>query len=186
MTERKILIVGLGNPEDKYRKNRHNFGFIAIKTLQEKAPLLASPWKFERKFKAEVSTGSYLGAKIYLMMPQTFMNLSGISVALFAGFHDIKPKDIWIIHDDKDMEFGKLRFRDTGSSGGHNGIKSIGEQLGTLNFNRVKFGIQNPLLERMETADFVLSNFTEEEQKEVNIIIEKDLMSLLLDRIRVS
>jgi len=169
MQSDSILIVGLGNPGDKYLRTRHNAGFLSIDILQKEEILKTSDWKKSKNFKAFLSEGKYKDTKIYLLKPQTFMNLSGQSVALIAGFYKINPKNIFVVYDDKDLSIGKLRIRDMGSSGGHNGIRSISENLGTLNFIRFRIGIATENLEKMDTSNYVLGKLSKEDEK---IIIE--------------
>ncbi len=129
------LIVGLGNPGKEYEKTRHNVGF---RVADELARCLGEAWSLSEKFKASLlPPTSYLLAK-----PQTFMNLSGQSVSSLVRFYKLDPSsDLLVISDDKDMLFGKLRLRDEGSSGGHNGLESIIEHLGTEKFHRLKIGV---------------------------------------------
>lgn len=169
------LIVGLGNPGDKYQNTRHNVGFMVVNALAEK---YGGKWKTDKKFEAELCEVEREGEKIWLLKPQTFMNISGKSVSAILNYYDIDLADLCIIYDDKDMEFGKIRFRQEGGSGGHNGIKSITEHLGTEEFPRLKIGVANELTEKMDTADFVLTRFSKEEQEELPQIIEEVVLLL--------
>ncbi len=165
------LIFGLGNPGSKYDKTRHNVGYLFLDYLAQKFDFPAS--KTEKKFKAEVSEGIINDEKVLLIKPLTFMNLSGESVQAVQNFYKVELEDILIVYDDKDMEFGKVRFREEGSSGGHNGIKSIISVLSD-DFKRIKIGIANELLEaHMETSDFVLSHFKKEELEELPFVFEE-------------
>lgn len=173
---RNILIAGLGNPGKEYENTRHNAGFKALDLIQQNELFSASPWKMMKNFYAEVSEGAYRTNRIYLVKPQTFMNLSGKSIALLSGFYKIKPADIWVVYDDKDLKMGTLRIRDMGSTGGHNGIKSIAELIGTLEFGRFRLGIATENIERMDTSRFVLGHLSSEEDLELEEIIKKRLI----------
>jgi PTH1 family peptidyl-tRNA hydrolase len=161
----------LGNPGDKYKKTRHNAGFLLADFLQEKWD--GSEWKEEKKFFGEVSsiqaphtsTGSVTGReKIIFLKPNTFMNLSGKSLLALMQFYKISPEDICIFYDDKDLPFEIIRFRKKGSAGGHNGIKDIIRVLGTQEFNRIKIGVDTELRKKFSsTADYVLANFSAQE-----------------------
>lgn len=162
------LIVGLGNPGDKYKFTRHNAGFMAL-------DYLACQWgfdfKFESKFNAEIAKINHEGESIILLKPHTFMNLSGQSLIAVMNFYKIQREDILIVYDDLAMPIGKLRFRAKGSDGGHNGIKSIIQVLGgNNNFDRLKIGIgpQPPLPSEV----FVLQNFNEEQLKEIKEVLK--------------
>lgn len=161
------LIVGLGNPWKEYRETRHNVGFLFIDDLASQ--MGAEEWK---KWYQGLYTSCVLEwTKCILLKPETYMNLSGKSVQACATFFKIHPRDIIIISDDIDMEFGKIRFRETGSGGGHNGLISIIETLGTPEIKRIKIGIgRHP---NMDAADWVLSKFTKEEKEKLeDIFIE--------------
>lgn len=148
------LIVGLGNPGKKYARTRHNIGFLCLEAFASKQ---GKTFKFDKKFNGEwVKTDNAI-----LLKPQTFMNLSGQSVAAIADYFNIKPEAIMVIYDDLDLPTAKLRLRMKGSAGGHNGMKSIISHLGTQNFNRVRFGISKP--DRTQTKDYVLSTFSKAE-----------------------
>ena len=133
------LIVGLGNPGDKYRNNRHNIGFMA-------ADAIASRHRFppfRDKFKGVVAEGTIDGEKVLLLKPQTFMNDSGESVAAAATFYKLEPKDITVIYDELDLIPGKARIKVGGGNGGHNGLRSIDPRIGT-GYRRVRLGIGHP------------------------------------------
>ena len=148
------LIVGLGNPGKKYQKTKHNIGFLCLDYFAKQHKLT---FKHEKKFQGEwVKTASFI-----LLKPQTFMNLSGISVESVVSYFDIDYKDILVIYDDLDLPLAKLRLRYQGSDGGHKGMRSIQSTLQTNDLKRVKFGIdKHP---HMETKDYVLSQFNQEE-----------------------
>ena len=147
------LIVGLGNPGNKYKFNRHNVGFLAVDYLIDK--LNAS--KLSSKFKGDLfKSNEYLFLK-----PTTFMNLSGESVKLVKDFYKLDNEDIIVIHDDIDLKLGALRFKRGGSSGGHNGLKSIDENIGN-DYYRIRIGVGRPE-RKEEVVNYVLSDFSDEE-----------------------
>ncbi len=171
------LIVGLGNVGTKYEKTRHNFGFLAIDILAQTHYF--SPWKEEKKFFGQICTGQIGNEKVVLLKPNTYMNVSGKAVQSLAHFYKIPTKNIWIWHDDVDLPFGTIRIKEKGQSGGHNGIKSIMNQLGSEDFSRLKFGIKNEQLEKMPTESFVLGKFTVEEEKQLDEIIQNGISKFL-------
>jgi PTH1 family peptidyl-tRNA hydrolase len=149
MVKDNILLVGLGNPGSKYDQTRHNIGFMVIDHLKDKLP-----------------------SNFKLLKPMSYMNLSGQDVVKEANFYKIKPQNIWVIHDDVDIDFQLCRVRFGGSSGGHNGINSIIELLGSDQFWRIRVGIGRPN-ENMATPDFVLSKFSLEEMQKLPKIIDQ-------------
>jgi peptidyl-tRNA hydrolase, PTH1 family len=164
------LIVGLGNAGKEYEKTRHNVGFMVIDRLVEGSDLPACT--LNDKFKAEIVEGNLSGEKVLLVKPQTMMNLSGQTVGKLAAFYKLDPSDVWVIYDDADLEFGKLRIRRGGSSGGHNGINSIIEHFGE-NFVRIRFGVLNDHPSRRNAANFVLSKFLPSEMEKLPNMIEQ-------------
>lgn len=155
------LIVGLGNIGKEYEATRHNIGFMVADAIAKKHEVSFN--KEERDaMVAEFRVG---GEKILIIKPTTFMNDSGVAVGQFARFYNIAPKDIVIIHDDMDLPVGFLRIRPNGSSGGHNGIKSVQSHLGTDGFVRFRVGIGHPVHEHKVVLDYVLTKFNQEEQK---------------------
>jgi len=155
------MIVGLGNPGDKYRLTRHNAGFLSLDYISQKKNA-----KIDRvKFKALVGECMSGGKRTLLMLPQTFMNNSGEAVAEAANFYKIPPENITVIYDDISLDVGRLRIRKKGSDGGHNGIKSIISHLGSDAFPRIKVGVGAKPYADMDLADWVLSKFTDAEQK---------------------
>lgn len=151
------LVVGLGNPGPEYNFTRHNFGFLALDFY---AKIHKFDWE-KPKFNA-------IWAKtdnIIWIKPQTFYNESGLAVANFARFYKIDPSDILVICDDFELPFGKIRYREHGSSGGNNGLKSVGKELKTENFPRLRLGTANELLHtKINDIDFVLGHFTAAEK----------------------
>ena len=146
------LIVGLGNPGEKYARTRHNLGFLALDLLAERQKL-----KVNRiKYKALVAETEFCGARCLLMKPQTYMNLSGEAVREAAQFYKIPSDHVLVIYDDVSLPVGKLRVRPSGSAGGHNGIKNIIAHLGTDVFPRVKIGAGAPAGGGAEMVDWVI------------------------------
>jgi PTH1 family peptidyl-tRNA hydrolase len=153
------LIVGLGNPGKQYDMTRHNIGFHTIDYIAEKYGARMT----KLKFKAVYGECIIAGEKVYLVKPQTYMNLSGDSVAEMAQFYKIPPENIIIINDDISLDTGRIRIRKKGSAGGHNGLKSIILRLNSDEFPRVKMGVGAPKHDDYDLADFVLGRFTKEE-----------------------
>lgn len=159
------LIVGLGNPGNQYDKTRHNVGFDVINFMEDK-------YKFDdkrKKFKGIYTTGTICGEKVILLKPETYMNLSGESVRAVMDFYKISNKDVIVIYDDISLEPGRLRIREKGSAGGHNGIKSIIAHLGTDEFPRIKVGVGSP---KHDLVNHVLSTF----DKEDRVLVEKSIV----------
>ncbi len=165
------LIVGLGNPGKKYELTRHNAGFIALETL---AGIHNIPVK-TLKFKALCGQGVIAGVPVLLMMPQTFMNLSGEAVSAAAKFYKIPNDRILVLYDDISLPVGKLRARAKGSAGGHNGIKSIIQLLNTDIFPRIKIGVGAPPHPDYDVVDWVLGAFSASEQKELSTTIDRGI-----------
>ncbi|MFO0763377.1 MAG: aminoacyl-tRNA hydrolase [Candidatus Gracilibacteria bacterium] len=167
------LIVGLGNPGNEYALTRHNAGWIALDHVIKH--LHGSEFR-DSHHKGMVAIGEYQGEKILFLKPLTYMNLSGESVVSILNFYKIDPRtDMLVLSDDIDMEFGKIRLRQTGSSGGQNGLKSIEKCLGTQNFARLKIGIGRH--EKYSVSDWVLSRFTQAELDELEGNIGDQIMS---------
>lgn len=161
------LIIGLGNPGTKYINTRHNIGFEAIDALSESYNIDIK----KSKFKAFFGEGKIRSNRVLLVKPQTYMNLSGESVAAFASWYKISPENILIIYDDVSLPIGQIRIRTKGSAGGHNGIKSIIQNLGRDDFERIKIGI-NEKPAGWDLANYVLSKFTEDERIELDKTIK--------------
>ena len=152
------LIVGLGNTGRQYEQTRHNAGFIAIETLLGNFENVTQ----KDDFKAKLYFTNYQGDKIIFAKPQTYMNLSGEAIVQILNFYKIPISDMIVLYDDKDLPLGKLRFREQGSAGGHNGIKSIIKLLGTEKFNRLRIGVDSPP-PNFKIVDWVLSKLTDQE-----------------------
>jgi PTH1 family peptidyl-tRNA hydrolase len=166
------LIVGLGNPGRSYAGNRHNIGFICLRYFAR-----AQGIKFnQKKGLARIGTGTVAGNRVALARPQTFMNNSGQSVSRLVRKFKVSPKDLLVIHDDLDLPPAKIRLSSGSGSGGHKGINSIIEELGTREFTRIRVGIGRPAQPNPTEDDiiaYVLSNFTPQEKKAVNQIIPR-------------
>ncbi|MGN1307787.1 MAG: aminoacyl-tRNA hydrolase [Faecousia sp.] len=172
------LIVGLGNPGDNYARTRHNIGFRAVDCL---AGQLGA--KIDRaKFRGFYGQTTYKGLKLILLKPQTFMNNSGLSVMDAARFYKLPPERVIVLFDDISLDVGRLRVRAEGSAGGHNGIKSIIGGLNSQSFPRIKIGVGAKPHPDYELADWVLSNFTKDEEKLLAPVIE-DAASAALELI---
>ena len=163
------LIVGLGNPGDKHEKTRHNVGFMAIDAIAEKESVHFTE---DANFKAYWGSSFINGEKVYFVKPTTFMNNSGIAVKALMTYFNISIEDILIIYDDLDMTVGKLRLRQKGSAGGHNGIKSIINYLKTSDFDRIKIGIGRPQ-PNTTVIHHVLGDFSQEERIQIDLSLER-------------
>jgi PTH1 family peptidyl-tRNA hydrolase len=175
-----LLVVGLGNPGDNYARTRHNVGFMVADLL---AARLGSKFKAHKRSGAEIVSGRLVGRSVLLAKPRCYMNESGRQLGPLAKFYSVTTGDIIVIHDDLDLEFGRIRLKLGGGEGGHNGLRSLANALGSKDFQRVRIGIGRPP-GRMEGAAFVLGTFTSTEWKEVPTICEQaaDATELLLSR----
>ena len=163
------LVVGLGNPTNDYINTRHNMGFMFVDKYLESKNLNVN---YKQKFNANYVENVINGEKVIFIKPLTYMNNSGVAVRSFVNFYKISSEDILVISDDLDLELGKFRFRNKGSSGGHNGLKSIIENLGTESFKRLRIGISN---DKRDVISYVLSKFS---KKELEVI--DDLFIILV------
>lgn len=164
MKTRLKLVVGLGNPGEDYRLTRHNAGALAVKGFGQKAGF---HFRRDRSFRSLVAEGPFGDARVALVLPQTFMNLSGEAVVLFVSRRDIALEDILIVSDDADLPLGTLRIRDHGTDGGHQGLASVLRCLKTRKIARLRLGIGRQGAPRGEISDYVLSKFSKGEQGEV-------------------
>jgi PTH1 family peptidyl-tRNA hydrolase len=164
-------IVGLGNPGTQYAKTRHNVGFMAVDEAAKAWGISVAP---QVKFKALVGEGHVKGHKVFLIKPMTYMNLSGESIRAFMDFYKADLQDGLVLYDDLDTTFGQIRLRYQGSPGGHNGIKSIIQHTGTQIFNRIRIGVSRPL-PGSDIANYVLSDFRKEEEKELPNVLATTL-----------
>lgn len=175
-----FLIVGLGNPGQKYERTRHNIGFQAIYQLARKFKINATT---SNKFKAVIGRGIIRGIKVILVQPLTYMNKSGEAVKLIMDYYQIPLNECLVIYDDLDLTVGKIRIKTTGSAGGHKGLRSIINKLDSNNIPRIRIGIDHPP-ENYEVADYVLSRFNEDEEiiiKEILSDIDKVVEEILLN-----
>ncbi|OIN65579.1 aminoacyl-tRNA hydrolase [Exiguobacterium sp. KRL4] len=152
-------IVGLGNPGAKYANTRHNIGFLAIDALAKEHDIKLT----ESKFKAVFGTGMIKGERVLLVKPLTYMNLSGEAVRPLLDFYKIAVEDVLVIYDDLDLPLEKMRLRSKGSAGGHNGVKSLIQHLGTQDIKRLKLGVGRPPAP-IQVIDWVLMPFAKSEQ----------------------
>lgn len=162
------LIVGLGNPGAKYERTRHNCGFRALDILAENLNCKVDKGKFQGLY----GQTNYNSKKVYLLKPQTYMNLSGASVLQLSAYFSIPPQRIIVMFDDISLPPGRLRIRGDGSAGGHNGIKSIISQLGSQDFPRVKIGVGAKPVAEQDLADWVLSSFSMSEEKDLAVALK--------------
>lgn len=162
------LIVGLGNPGKEYAGTRHNCGWMALDRIAEKLTCKIDKGKFQGLY----GQTTYKGTKLYLLKPLTYMNASGQSVLQMSAYYQIPPERILVLFDDISLEPGRLRIRSEGSAGGHNGIKSIIAQLGSEAFPRVKIGVGGKPHKDADLADWVLSGFTAQEKKALDVSLE--------------
>ncbi|MBN1264525.1 MAG: aminoacyl-tRNA hydrolase [Anaerolineales bacterium] len=163
-----FLIAGLGNPGRDYRDSRHNIGFMVVDTLTS-----SFGQSFGRlELNALLVKHTYAGKRILLAKPQTFMNNSGQSIAAIVRFYKISAENILVISDDLDLPLGKIRLRSDGGSGGHKGLQSIIQHLGTNKFPRLRIGIDRPHTQQ-DPADYVLQRFPESDQQELEIILQE-------------
>ena len=175
-----LLLVGLGNPNPNNTNNRHNVGFLLIDEINKKFKLS----KQKPKFKGLLTTGNINEQKVYAIKPLTFMNSSGICIKELIEYFKIDVKDVFVFHDDMDIDLGKVKVKLGGSNAGHNGIESIDKNIGK-NYSRIRIGIGRPQKDSTG-ADYVLDNFSNEEKdnmqevakniiESLSILINKDL-----------
>lgn len=169
---RKVLIVGLGNPGKEYEKTRHNAGFMAVDFFANK-----KMFGFNEKFGGLIAKLKIADNDIYVLKPLTYMNLSGQSVIQVVNFYKIDKNDVVIIHDDLDLPVGEVKYKTKGGSGGHNGLKSIIQHLGTQEFKRVKIGVSKPT--DVTVIDYVLGKFSKEDKALIDNVIETNVYKFL-------
>ncbi len=175
-----FLVVGLGNPGSEYAATRHNVGFMAADELHRRYNF--SPYR--AKFDGLIAEGNIEGEKVYLLKPQTYMNLSGNSVIKAANFYKILPENIVVIHDDMDLPTDKIKAKKGGGSGGHNGLKSIDSCI-TPNYNRIRIGVGHPADKNSERIiNHVLSGFSKADKAniEADIDLVCDLIGVLINK----
>ena len=167
------LVVGLGNKGREYENTRHNMGFMLVDRYLQYKNITD---KFKEKFNAIYIETTINNEKVIFIKPMTYMNNSGIAVRAFVDFYKLNSEDILVISDDLDLDLGKFRLRRNGSSGGHNGLKSIISHLGTDNFKRLRIGISN---DKDDVINYVLSKFSKKELNEIDTMF--DTIALVLD-----
>lgn len=173
-----VLVVGLGNPGPNYATTRHNLGFMVVDVL---AGRMGESFKVHKKSGAEVATGRLAGRSVVLAKPRVYMNESGRQVGPLAKFYSVAPADVVVVHDELDIDFGRIRLKGGGGVAGHNGLRSVSSALGSNDFHRVRVGIGRPPGHK-SGAGFVLENFNSVERKEVPTIVEQaaDATELLI------
>ena len=173
-----LLLVGLGNPTPNSNNNRHNIGFKVVDAINQKFGLS----KQKPKFKGLLTTGNIGEQKVYAIKPLTFMNNSGICIRELLEYFKMDAEDVIVFHDDLDVEFGKIKAKFGGSSAGHNGIASIDKFIGK-DYSRVRIGIGKPD-KKISVSDFVLNDFTDDEQEHLEKITSNiiESLSILIDK----
>lgn len=167
--ESLFLIVGLGNPGAEYTRTRHNAGFLVVEELAQRAK---AGWNFEKKFNARVAKAERDGRKILFAEPQTFMNLSGASVSALMNFYQVPLAQLLVVVDDADLPFGQIRLKPKGSSGGHHGLESIEQHVGSREFARLKVGIGRQD-GRREITGHVLGKFGKDEAPLLEKVLQR-------------
>jgi PTH1 family peptidyl-tRNA hydrolase len=174
-----VLLAGLGNPGKEYTGTRHNIGFVAADELASYLNL--GSWTLKKDLKCELATGVVGDTRVLVIKPTTFMNLSGEAVQAVIQFYKLDVASVLVIHDELDIDFGKIRTSVGGSAAGHNGIKSLIEHIGE-DFGRVRIGVGPKKPAQMDSADFVLGKFTAPQQKELPDLL-KETVSIVSDYI---
>lgn len=187
------LVVGLGNPGDKYQKTRHNLGFMVVeKFLKNYEPVSKTIWQDEKKFKSDITEIEWQPRhgkeeKVILVKPKTYMNNSGLAISLISQYLNISISDVWIIHDDIDLPLGAMKIRFGGGTAGHHGIQSIMEKLGTDKFWRFRMGIgisnsksKIPNSKLKNVDDFVLGEFRGHESGKVRELIKRGAKAIAM------
>jgi len=167
-------VFGLGNPGGRYESTRHNIGFLVVDALAALAGVRLS----KKKFSAKTGEIHISGERIFVAKPQTYMNISGQSVAQAARFFRLDADDIIVVYDDMDLDFGTLRIRSSGGAGGHRGVKSIIDHLGAANFTRVRIGIGRPDGSGHNAVGHVLGSFSRDERESLDEIVDRAVDAL--------
>lgn len=173
-----LLVVGLGNPGPNYAKTRHNVGFMVADVL---AARIGAAFTVHKKSGAEVVSGHLGGRSVLVAKPRVFMNESGRNIGPLAKFYSVVPANVIVVHDELDIDFGRIRLKVGGGEGGHNGLRSVASALGSKDFARVRIGVGRPP-GRQDPAAYVLQAFNSVERSEVPIIVEQaaDAVELLI------
>lgn len=174
-----LLVVGLGNPGPNYAKTRHNVGFMVVDILADR---MREKFKVHKRSGAEAITGRLGGRAVVVAKPRVFMNESGRQVGPLAKFYSVEPADVIVVHDELDIDFGRIRLKAGGGAAGHNGLRSVASSLGSNDFQRVRIGIGKPPGQKSGAA-FVLEQFNAAERKELPTICEQaaDAVELLIE-----
>lgn len=173
MAEAPWLVAGLGNPGPVYAGNRHNIGFMVAEELRQRIATPPRPWRFSEQFQAELLQGALADRAVLLLRPQTYMNLSGRAVGPLCEVLEIPPEQLVVVHDDVDLTPGRLKVKKGGGSGGHRGLCSLEEHLGSRDFYRVRCGVGHPGESGEAMIDYVLSDFTAAEGPTIEALIER-------------
>lgn len=173
VSQKRLVIIGLGNPGAQYANTRHNIGFIVADQLASECGL---PFKFQRHLQGYLAKGEIEQTGLIILKPETYMNLSGLAVKKLLETLEAVPEEIVVVVDDADLPFGQLKLKAFGSSGGHNGLKSIEAALETVRFARLRVGIGRA--DRIPLIDFVLMPFSEGEAKELPEVVKKAVEAL--------
>jgi PTH1 family peptidyl-tRNA hydrolase len=164
------LVVGLGNPGDKYARHRHNVGFMAADAFASACHI----GPFAAKHKGELASGEVAGHKVFVLKPQTFMNLSGESVAKVVPFFNVPISQVIVLHDEVELDFGKIKIKAGGGLGGHNGLRSITAQLKTQDYLRLRLGIGRSAPKGVDITNHVLNDFSKSERQ----VVDDEMMPL--------
>jgi PTH1 family peptidyl-tRNA hydrolase len=164
------LIVGLGNPGAEYARTRHNAGFLVVEELARRG---TANWNLERKFNARIAKRDLPGRKVLLAEPQTFMNASGEAIGALLNFYRVSNAQLLVIVDDADLPLGEIRLRPKGSGGGHHGLESIEQHIGSQNYARLKIGIGRTKDGRREITNYVLGKFNADEKKLLEKVLQR-------------
>jgi len=172
---KSLLIVGLGNPGEEYMGSRHNVGFMCLEEFARKNKF--DVWQSKKDLKCQITSQTLGDTRVILCKPQTFMNLSGEAVQAIQHFYKLTNTQTLVVHDELDVNFGQVRMRVGGSSAGNNGIKSVSQHVGE-DYGRVRIGIGPKRPEQIDTADFVLQDFSKEEQEKLPAML-REVSSIL-------
>lgn len=174
---KEIVFVGLGNPGKKYEMTHHNMGFLVIESF---AHLHGIPLKEDTKLRAKVGKGIVGGWTVHLVMPLTYMNVSGEAVRKYINYYKLTTEQVVVVTDDVAIPFGELRLREQGSAGGHNGLKSVQQHLGSNRYTRLRVGIGRQLHPSQELSDFVLDPFSKNEVEQLPALMNRGVKALEL------
>lgn len=178
-SQKNIIIVGLGNIGAQYDGTRHNVGFACVDAFAEENDF--DPWINKKDLHAEITSKTLGDTRVTLVKPTTFMNLSGEAVQAVMHFYKIPASDVIVVHDELDVAFGTIRLRTGGGAAGHNGIKSLIQHIGE-GFGRIRVGIGPKTHEQMDSADFVLAKFTDDEQARLHAL-QREVIAILTEAI---